>query len=70
MTVERPDRRKAQFSAERIASLRFDKSLAEVMAYCYDRYKEKVYTPGFLQEHSNAILEWCEQNEISLNTKA
>ena len=70
VTVERPDRRKAQFSAERIASLRFDKSLAEVMAYCYDRYQEKVYTPGFLQEHSNAILEWCEQNEISLNTKA
>ena len=70
VTVERPDRRKAQFSAERIASLRFDKSLAEGMAYCYDRYQEKVYTPGFLQEHSNAILEWCEQNEISLNTKA
>lgn len=70
VTVERPDRRKAQFSAERIASLRFDKSLAEVMAYCYDRYQEKVYTPGFLQEHSNTILEWCEQNELSLNTKA
>ena len=32
VTVERPDRRKAQFSSDRLNALRFDKSLNEVMA--------------------------------------
>src|SRR5690606_29888262 len=43
VTIERPDRRKAQFSAERIASLRFDKQLGEVMEYLYLEHGDKVY---------------------------
>lgn len=70
VTVERPDRRKAQFSAERIAPLRFDKSLCEVMEYCYGEYNDKVYQAGFLAEHGKHITDWCEKNDISLNNKA
>jgi len=70
VTVERPDRRKAQFSRERLNALRFDKSLNEVMEYCFAEYGEQVYQDGFLTGHSKPILEWCEKNEISLNNKA
>ncbi|MGU5772272.1 MULTISPECIES: type I restriction-modification system subunit M [Aeromonas] len=70
VTVERPDRRKAQFSRERLNALHFDKSLNEVMEYCFAEYGEQVYQDGFLTEHSKQILEWCEKNEISLNNKA
>ena len=70
MTVERPDRRKAQFSRERLSALRFDKSLNEVMEYCFAEYGEQVYQDGFLTGHSKPILEWCEKDEISLNNKA
>lgn len=70
VTVERPDRRKAQFSAERIAPLRFDKSLSEAMEYCYSEYNDKVYQAGFLAEHGKHITDWCEKNDISLNNKA
>ena len=70
VTVERPDRRKAQFSAERIEPLRFDKSLSEAMEYCFSEYQEKVYQAGFLAEHGKHITDWCEKNDISLNTKA
>ncbi|ACQ93871.1 N-6 DNA methylase [Tolumonas auensis DSM 9187] len=70
VTVERPDRRKAQFSAERIAPLRFDKSLSEAMEYCYGEYNDKVYQAGFLAEQGKHITDWCEKNDISLNNKA
>jgi type I restriction enzyme M protein len=70
VTVDRPDRRKAQFSRERLNALRFDKSLNEVMAHCFAEYGEQVYQDGFLTEHSKQLLEWCEKNEISLNNKA
>ncbi len=70
VTVERPDRRKAQFSAERIEPLRFDKSLSEAMEYCYNEYQEKVYQAGFLAENGKHITDWCEKNDISLNNKA
>lgn len=46
VTVERPDRRKAQFSSERLNALRFDKSLHEVMAHCFAEYGEQVYQEG------------------------
>lgn len=70
VTVERPDRRKAQFSAERIEPLRFDKSLSEAMEYCYGEYNDKVYQAGFLAEQGKHITDWCEKNDIALNNKA
>ncbi|MEJ2063207.1 MAG: class I SAM-dependent DNA methyltransferase [Reinekea sp.] len=79
VTIERPDRRKAQFSAERIDPLRFDKQLTEVMEYLYGEHADKVYKASgygkerkqsFLKSNEQSIIAWCEDNEISLNTKA
>ena len=79
VTIERPDRRKAQFSTERIDPLRFDKQLTEVMEYLYGEHADKVYKASgygkerkqsFLKSNEQSIIAWCEDNEISLNTKA
>lgn len=69
VNIERPDRRKAQFTEERIAELRFDKALKEPMQYIFTTYGEQVYQAGFLTSQQKAINQWCEENEISLNTK-
>lgn len=70
VTIERPDRRKAQFTAERIASLRFDKQLSEVMEHLYAEYGDKLYEKSFLKSIEKSVLAWCEDNDISLNAKA
>lgn len=69
VNIERPDRRKAQFSPTRNETLRFDKQLQEPMAHLYATHGEKVYQAGFLKEQQKAILEWCEENDINLNAK-
>ena len=79
VTIERPDRRKARFSAERIASLRFDKQLSDVMEHLYAEHGDKVYEKtgfgkdnkqSFLKSIEKSILTWCEENDVTLNTKA
>ena len=70
VTIERPDRRKAQFSEQRIAELRFDKSLREPMQWIYEKYGEAIYQKGKLKEKEKTILQWCEDNELELNAKA
>jgi type I restriction enzyme M protein len=67
VTIERPKRLKAQFTAERIAELRFDKSLREPMFWAYKIFGEKVYTD--ISKHGKEITEWCEKNELNLNAK-
>ena len=67
VSIERPKRLKAQFTAERIAELRFDKSLREPMAWAYETFGEKVYTN--ITKHEKEITEWCEKNELNLNAK-
>ena len=67
VTIERPERLKAQFTAERIAELRFDKSLREPMGWAYENFGEKVYTD--ISKHEKEITEWCEKNELNLNAK-
>jgi len=69
VNIERPDRRKAQFTAERIAPLRFDKTLKEPMQWAYDEYGDAVYEGDTLKENEKAILQWCEDNELGLNAK-
>ena len=69
VTIERPDRRRAQFSAERLEFLRFDKSLREPMEQLWAEHGEAVYTPGFLKSQAKAIQAWCDEREITLNTK-
>lgn len=67
VTIERPKRLKAQFTAERIAELRFDKTLREPMAWAYETFGEKVYSE--IAKHEKEITEWCEKNELNLNAK-
>ena len=69
VTIERPDRRRAQFSAERLEPLRFDKSLREPMEHLWAEHGDKVYEPGFLKSQAKAIQAWCEEQEIALNAK-
>jgi type I restriction enzyme M protein len=69
VNIERPDRRKAQFSSERIETLRFDKSLREPMQWIYSQWGDAVYQPGTLADQEKAILAWCDENELNLNTK-
>lgn len=70
VNIERPDRRKAQFSLERLQPLRFDKSLLEPMEYMFAEYGEAIYQAGKLKDVEKDVLDWCEKQEISLNTKA
>lgn len=67
VTIERPKRLKAQFTAERIAELRFDKTLREPMVWAYETFGEKVYTD--ITKHEKEITDWCEKNELNLNAK-
>lgn len=70
VNIERPDRRKAQFSLARLQPLRFDKSLLEPMEYMFDEYGDALYQAGKLKEIEKDVLDWCEKQEISLNAKA
>ena len=67
VSIDRPNRLKAQFSAERLAGLRFDKSISEPMQWAYETYGEQVYTD--LKSIEKELLDWCEKNEVYLNTK-
>lgn len=67
VTIERPKRLKAQFTEERIAELRYDKTLREPMAWAYETFGEEVYT--HLAKHEKAITDWTEKQELNLNAK-
>lgn len=67
VTIERPKRLKAQFSAERIADLRFDPKLREPMAWAWEEYGERVYTD--LPALEKEILDWCDKQELNLARK-
>ncbi len=67
VTIERPKRLKAQFTTERIAELRFDKTLREPMQWVWETLGEKVYTE--LAKHEKEIKDWCEKQELNLNAK-
>lgn len=69
VSIERPDRRKAQFSSERIETLRFDKALREPMQWIYQQWGEAVYQDETLAQQQKAILAWCEEQGLELNAK-
>lgn len=69
VTIERPDRRRAQFSAERLEPLRFDKALRAPMEHLWAEHGDKVYEPGFLKSQAKAIQAWSEEQETPLNAK-
>ncbi len=67
VTTERPKRLKAQFTAERIAELRFDKTLREPMEHAYATYGEAVYTS--LAQHAKELIQWADKQDLNLNAK-
>lgn len=67
VTVERPLRLAAQFSPERIATLRFTPGMQEVMEWVYGKYGDEVYTD--LKSHAEAIENHLEREEITLSPK-
>lgn len=69
VTIERPDRRRAQFLPERLEVLRFDKALHEPMAQLWAEHGDRVYQSGFLKTQAKAIQAWCEDNDMTLNAK-
>jgi len=66
VTVERPLRKSAQFSAERIAPLRFDKSLATEMEWIFSQWGEDVYQKDFLAGKKEKIQRWLDSEQIEL----
>lgn len=68
ITVERPLRLSAQFTAENIAPLRFDKNLQEEMTWTYEKFGDKVYTQ--LNELKPQIEAYLKKNEIKLKASA
>ena len=67
VTVERPLRLAAQFSTERIATLRFTPGMQEIMEWVYGKYGDEVYTD--LKSHAEAIESHLEREEITLSPK-
>ncbi len=67
VTIERPKRLKAQFTPERISTLRFDKALREPMAWAYGEFGDDLYEN--LAKYEKPLLEWCEKQELNLNSK-
>jgi len=67
VTVERPSRKAAQFTPERVATLRFHPALSELMAWAYERWGDAVYAE--LKEHSPVIEDHIDREEISLTAK-
>jgi len=67
VTVERPLRLAAQFSPERIATLRFTPGMQEIMEWVYGKYGDEVYAD--LKSHTEAIENHLEREEITLSPK-
>ena len=67
VTVERPQRLKAQLTPERVESLRYDRKLAEPMQWAYATYGDRVYTD--LKALEKDLLRWCEEQGLELTTK-
>lgn len=67
VTVERPLRKMAQFTPERIATLRFTSDMQEAMGCVYGKYGDEVYTN--LKGHNQAIQDYLEREKITLKPK-
>lgn len=67
VTIERPKRLNAQFTIERIAELRYDKTLKEAMVYAYETYGEKVYTE--IAKYEKELTDWAEKQDLDFNAK-
>ncbi len=69
VTIERPQRLKAQFTGERIAPLRFDRKFREVMEWAWNEWQDGIYEADFLEQQGGKLVEWCEENGERLGKK-
>jgi type I restriction enzyme M protein len=67
VTVERPSRKAAQFTPERIATLRFAPAVSELMEWAYERWGEAIYTE--LKQHKPVIEDHLDKEDINLTAK-
>ncbi len=67
VTIERPERLKAQFTKERIEDLRYDKSLREQMEWAHEKWGDSVYED--VKPYEEEITAWLNKQEESLNKK-
>ena len=65
-TIERPKRLKAQFTPERIETLRYDRVLQEPMQYAFETFGDSVYTN--IKQHEKELLDWAEKQELNLSS--
>ncbi len=66
ITVERPLRKSAQYTADRIATLRFIPALSTEMEWIWQQWGAKVYEKGFLTTQKEAIEHWLEKVQIEI----
>ncbi len=64
ITVERPLRLSAKFTAEAIATLRFDKSITEEMEWAYTHFGDDLYKE--IKKHKDKIEAHLNKNEVKL----
>ena len=66
ITVERPLRLSAKFTAEAIATLRFDKSITEEMEWAYTHFGDDLYKD--IKKYKEKIEAHLNKNELKLKT--
>lgn len=66
ITVERPLRKSSQFTADRIATLRFLPALSTEMEWIWQQWGAQVYEKGFLTTQKEAIEHWLEKEQIEI----
>lgn len=64
--IERPKRLKAQFTAARIETLRYDRVLQEPMQYAFETFGDTVYTN--IKEYEKELLDWAEKQQLNLSS--
>lgn len=67
ITVERPLRKSAQYTADRIATLRFVSALSTEMEWIWEQWGEKVYEKGFLITQKEAVEHWLEKEQLEIS---
>lgn len=64
ITVERPLRKSSQFTADRIATLRFLPALSTEMEWMWQQWGAKVYEKGFLAAQKETLEHWLENEQL------
>jgi type I restriction enzyme M protein len=64
ITVERPLRKSSQFTADRIATLRFVPALSTEMEWMWQQWGQKVYDKGFLAAQKETLEHWLEKEHL------